>query len=886
MSNDKKFVYHFDEGNKEMRDLLGGKGANLAEMTLAGLPVPPGFTITTEACNQYYYEGKRINDSLLKEVNLALGQLERQTGKSFGNVENPLLVSVRSGSVYSMPGMMDTILNLGLNDLTVEGLAILTNNPRFAYDSYRRFIQMFSNVVLGIDSYHFEEVISDLKERRGLKLDPELTADDWQEIIVLFKKIVRKETKQEFPQDPIQQLVQSIEAVFASWNNQRAMIYRRLNKIPDSLGTAVNVQLMVFGNMGDDSGTGVAFTRNPSTGEKELYGEFLLNAQGEDVVAGIRTPEPIAHLEQVMPAVFEQFVAISQQLEQHYQDMQDIEFTVERGKLYLLQTRNGKRTAHAAVKIAVQMYHEGLIDQNTAILRVDPDQLNQLLHRRIDEKAQLDVLVKGLPASPGAATGKVVFDADEAEALAKKGEKVILVRPETTPEDIHGIIASEAILTSRGGMTSHAAVVARGMGKACICGCEGIKIDLHKKEFKVESIVVHAGDIISIDGSLGTVMLGEVPLVDPELSPEFLELLAWSDQVRELSIRANADNPEDARKSREFGAEGIGLCRTEHMFMAPDRVPIVREMIMAEDIEERQESLAQLLPMQQDDFYHIFKEMKGLPVTIRLLDPPLHEFLPNLEELLLEVDRLRRSEVKDLLELRTKEDLLRKVRSLHEMNPMLGHRGCRLGIVNPEIYAMQVEAIFNAAFTLLDEGIITEPEIMIPLVGHVNELSMLREMVMQTYDRVKKNYSGKLTFTVGTMIEIPRAALTADQIAKHADFFSYGTNDLTQTTFGFSRDDAEGKFLQYYLDYKILPENPFIVLDRDGVGKLVETGVKLGRSVKPNLKTGICGEHGGEKSSIEFCYLTGLNYVSCSPFRVPLARLAAAQATIRHGKIL
>lgn len=886
MSNDKKFVYHFDEGNKEMRDLLGGKGANLAEMTLAGLPVPPGFTITTEACNQYYYEGKRINDSLLKEVNLALGQLERQTGKSFGNVENPLLVSVRSGSVYSMPGMMDTILNLGLNDLTVEGLAILTNNPRFAYDSYRRFIQMFSNVVLGIDSYHFEEVISDLKERRGLKLDPELTADDWQEIIVLFKKIVRKETKQEFPQDPIQQLVQSIEAVFASWNNQRAMIYRRLNKIPDSLGTAVNVQLMVFGNMGDDSGTGVAFTRNPSTGEKELYGEFLLNAQGEDVVAGIRTPEPIAHLEQVMPAVFEQFVAISQQLEQHYQDMQDIEFTVERGKLYLLQTRNGKRTAHAAVKIAVQMYHEGLIDQNTAILRVDPDQLNQLLHRRIDEKAQLDVLVKGLPASPGAATGKVVFDADEAEALAKKGEKVILVRPETTPEDIHGIIASEAILTSRGGMTSHAAVVARGMGKACICGCEGIKIDLHKKEFKVESIVVHAGDIISIDGSLGTVMLGEVPLVDPELSPEFLELLAWSDQVRELSIRANADNPEDARKSREFGAEGIGLCRTEHMFMAPDRVPIVREMIMAEDIEERQESLAQLLPMQQDDFYHIFKEMKGLPVTIRLLDPPLHEFLPNLEELLLEVDRLRRSEVKDLLELRTKEDLLRKVRSLHEMNPMLGHRGCRLGIVNPEIYAMQVEAIFNAAFTLLDEGIITEPEIMIPLVGHVNELSMLREMVMQTYDRVKKNYSGKLTFTVGTMIEIPRAALTADQIAKHADFFSYGTNDLTQTTFGFSRDDAEGKFLQYYLDYKILPENPFIVLDRDGVGKLVETGVKLGRSVKPNLKTGICGEHGGEKSSIEFCYLTGLNYVSCSPFRVPLARLAAAQATIRHSKIL
>lgn len=882
MKDHDKYVYHFYEGNKDMKDLLGGKGANLAEMTRAGLPVPPGFTITTEACNQYYVDGKKLSNILLAQVEQALSKLEKETEKIFGNYANPLLVSVRSGSVFSMPGMMDTILNLGLNDETVIGLAQLTDNPRFAFDSYRRFIQMFSNVVLGIDSYLFEEVISDLKELRGVRLDPELSAEDWQEVITKFKQIVRKETKVDFPQDPKQQLLKAIEAVFASWNNQRAIIYRRLNKISDTLGTAVNVQLMVFGNMGEDSGTGVAFTRNPSTGEKELYGEFLLNAQGEDVVAGIRTPEPISHLEDQMPEVYQQFVTISSQLERHYRDLQDIEFTVERGNLYMLQTRNGKRTAQAAVKVAVQMVHEGLIDRETALLRVDPDQLNQLLHRRIDDRVKLDVLVKGLPASPGAATGKVVFDADEAESQAKKGEKVILVRPETTPEDIHGIIAAEAILTSRGGMTSHAAVVARGMGKACICGCEGIKIDLAKKEFRVGEVIVREGEKISIDGSLGTVMIGEVPLVDPVLSPEFIELLSWADEVRELSVRANADNPDDARKSREFGAEGIGLCRTEHMFMAPDRVPIVREMIMAEDIEERQEALAKLLPMQQSDFYHIFKEMQGLPVTIRLLDPPLHEFLPNMEELLLEVDRLRRSENKDLLELRTKEEVLRKVRNLHEMNPMLGHRGCRLGIVNPEIYAMQVEAIFNASFQLLGDGIVTEPEIMIPLVGHVNELSMLSEMVEQTYARVKQEFNGELNYTVGTMIEIPRAALTADQIAHYADFFSYGTNDLTQTTFGYSRDDAEGKFLQYYLDHKILPENPFIVIDREGVGKLIETGVKLGRSVKPDLKTGICGEHGGEKNSIEFCYLTGLNYVSCSPFRVPLARLAAAQATIKH----
>ncbi|CCQ96084.1 Pyruvate, phosphate dikinase [[Clostridium] ultunense Esp] len=879
----KKYVYRFSEGNREMRELLGGKGANLAEMTRAGLPVPPGFTITTEACNAYHEMGKVLPEGLMEEVDTALTLLEKEIGKEFGNAENPLLVSVRSGAAFSMPGMMDTILNLGLNDETVEGLAKLTGNPRFAYDSYRRFIQMFSDVVLGLDEYLFEEVIRNRKEAKGVKHDPDLEASDWQEVIYQFKGIVEKEIKKPFPQDPAEQLRLAIQAVFDSWNNQRAIVYRKIHKISDSLGTAVNIQSMVFGNMGNDSGTGVAFTRNPSTGEKELYGEFLINAQGEDVVAGIRTPQPISKLKELLPGVYRQFEEISHQLERHYQDMQDIEFTVERGKLFILQTRNGKRTAQAAVKIAVHMVHEGLITKENALLRVDPDQLNQLLHRRVDDRQALQVLVKGLPASPGAATGKVVFDADEAEEMAKQGMKVILVRPETTPEDIHGIVASQAVVTSRGGMTSHAAVVARGMGKPCIAGCEEMKIDLNKKEFQVGSIVVKQGEIISVDGGAGNVMLGEVPLIDPVLSDEFSELLGWADQYRTLGVRANADTPVDARKSREFGAEGIGLCRTEHMFLAPDRVPVVQEMILAETMEERQKALNKLLPMQQGDFYEILKEMAGLPVTIRLLDPPLHEFLPNLEDLLLEVDRLRRAPETDKILLREKEDLLRKVKSMHEMNPMLGLRGCRLGIIHPEIYAMQVEAIFNAAFQLKEEGIPTEPEIMLPLVGHVNELSLLRKMVDETYARVKEKHVGEIRYTVGTMIEIPRAALTADQIAREADFFSFGTNDLTQTTFGFSRDDAEGKFLQYYLDHKVLPENPFIVLDREGVGKLVETGVKLGRSVKDGLKTGICGEHGGEKSSIEFCHLTQLNYVSCSPYRVPLARLAAAQAALRHG---
>ncbi|MEZ0116370.1 UNVERIFIED_ORG: pyruvate,orthophosphate dikinase [Heyndrickxia coagulans] len=878
-----KFVYLFNEGNSHMRDLLGGKGANLAEMTNIGLPVPFGFTITTEACNDYYANGKKISGAVETQMEEALLKLEEKTGKKLGGKENPLLVSVRSGSVFSMPGMMDTVLNLGMNDETVEAVAELTGNPRFAYDSYRRFIQMFSDVVLGIDVYHFEHLLEQTREQKGYTADPEMTAEDWKDIIAGYKKIVKKHTKQDFPQDPKTQLYLAVNAVFDSWNNQRAIVYRRLNKIPDHLGTAVNIQSMVFGNMGDDSGTGVAFTRNPSTGERVLYGEYLINAQGEDVVAGIRTPQPIQVLAKDMPEVYRQFVKTSKLLEEHYQDMQDIEFTVERGKLYLLQTRNGKRTAQAAIRIAVEMVKEGILDKKTALLRVDPDQLNQLLHRRIDDSAAKNHLAKGLPASPGAATGAVVFDADEAERLGKEGKKVILVRPETTPDDIHGIVASQAVVTSRGGMTSHAAVVARGMGKACICGCESLKIDLKAKQFTVGDTVVRYGDVITIDGSTGEVMLGEVPMIDPELSGEFKTLLEWADEVRDLGVRANADNPTDAKKSLEFGADGIGLCRTEHMFMDIKRVPIVQEMILAETLEEREKALDKLLPMQQGDFEGIFEEMAGHPVTIRLLDPPMHEFLPDKEELLVEVTKLQLT-APDSKELEEKEYLLKKVQHLAEFNPMLGHRGCRLGMIFPEIYEMQVKAIFYAAAAVLQKGIKVQPEIMIPLVGHVNELKRMRALVTDMANQVMEEKGLKFDYTVGTMIEIPRAALTADQIAEEADFFSFGTNDLTQTTFGFSRDDAEGKFLQQYIEQKVLPENPFAVLDQEGVGKLVETGVKLGRQTKPGLKTGICGEHGGEKSSIEFCYKTGLNYVSCSPYRVPLARLAAAQATIRNKK--
>lgn len=877
-----KFVYLFHEGQGNMKDLLGGKGANLAEMTNIGLPVPYGFTITTEACNAYYDSSKVITPLVEQQTLEALTRLEEKMGKRLGDSENPLLVSVRSGSVFSMPGMMDTILNLGMNDETVVGLADLTNNPRFAYDSYRRFIQMFSNVVLEIDTYFFEQYLEETRERKGYCADPEMTADDWKEVISGYKEIVKKHTRKAFPQNPREQLFLAIHAVFNSWNNQRAIVYRRLNKIPDHLGTAVNIQSMVFGNMGEDSGTGVAFTRNPSTGEHILYGEYLMNAQGEDVVAGIRTPQPISTLKEEMPEVYQQFAQTCQRLELHYLEMQDIEFTVERGKLYILQTRNGKRTAQAAIRIAVEMVEEGIIDKKTALLRVDPDQLNQLLHRRIDDSAAKTILAKGLPASPGAATGQVVFDADEAEQLANEGKKVILVRPETTPDDIHGIVASQAILTSRGGMTSHAAVVARGMGKACICGCEALKIDLKAKSFTVGEKVINYGDLITIDGSTGEIMLGEVPMIDPELSDEFQQLLKWADEERDMSVRANADNPEDAKKAFDFGAAGIGLCRTEHMFMDSKRVPIVQKMILAENFSERMEALQELLPMQQGDFEGIFEAMKGYPVNVRLLDPPLHEFLPHKEELLVEVTKLQILDP-DSSELKEKEKLLKKVRQLDEYNPMLGLRGCRLGMMYPEIYEMQAQAIFYAAAKLAKKGIEVEPEIMIPLVGHVNELKQMRQVVIDAASQVQAETGVDVCYTIGTMIEIPRAALTADEIAVEADFFSFGTNDLTQTTFGYSRDDAEGKFLQAYIENKVLPENPFAALDQKGVGKLVETGVKLGRQTKPKLKTGICGEHGGEKTSIDFFYQTGLDYVSCSPYRVPLARLAAAQATIRHG---
>lgn len=876
-----KFVYLFHEGNGNMKETLGGKGANLAEMTRIGLPVPYGFTISTQACNAYYDAGKTIPSLVESQVLGALAALEEKMGKKLGNANNPLLVSVRSGSVFSMPGMMDTVLNLGMNDETVVGMGKLTNNPRFAYDSYRRFIQMFSNVVLDINTYYFEQLLEETREEKGYSSDPEMTAEDWKEVIEGYKGIVKKHTRKDFPQDPKEQLFLAINAVFDSWNNQRAIVYRRLNKIPDHLGTAVNIQSMVFGNMGNDSGTGVAFTRNPSTGEHILYGEYLINAQGEDVVAGIRTPQPIQTLKDEMPAVYKQFSETCKRLEQHYKEMQDIEFTVERGQLFILQTRHGKRTAQAAIRIAVEMVEEGIIDKKTALLRVDPDQLNQLLHRRIDDKYERTLLAKGLPASPGAATGQVVFDADEAEELGNAGKKVILVRPETTPDDIHGIVAAQAIVTSRGGMTSHAAVVARGMGKACICGCDALKIDIKAKQFKVDEKVINYGDVITIDGSTGEIMLGEIPMIEPELSDEFQLLLAWADQERKIAVRANADNPEDAQKAFEFGAGGIGLCRTEHMFMDLKRIPIVQKMILAETYSERKDALAELLPMQQGDFEGIFEAMQGYPVTIRLLDPPLHEFLPDKEELLVEVTKLQILNPSSP-ELKKKEVLLKKVRQLDEYNPMLGHRGCRLGMVYPEIYEMQAKAIFYAAAKLADKGMDVQPEIMIPLVGHVNELKQMRQLVIDAAVKVQEETGKQFEYTIGTMIEIPRAAITADQIAEEADFFSFGTNDLTQTTFGYSRDDAEGKFLQNYIENKVLAENPFAVLDQDGVGKLVEMGVRLGRETKPTLKTGICGEHGGEKSSIDFCYKTGLDYVSCSPYRVPLARLAAAQATIRH----
>jgi pyruvate,orthophosphate dikinase len=876
----KEFVYLFSKGKAEMKSLLGGKGANLAEMTSIGLPVPPGLTVTTEACNSYYDEGRQFPPGLWEQVVEALKELEEQTGKKFGSAENPLLLSVRSGAVVSMPGMMDTVLNLGLNDETLAGMIEATGDERFALDCYRRFIQMYSGVVLRVEHYYFEAALEDKKEAAKVEFDNQLTPGDLKELVAEYKRIVKRNAGQDFPQNSMEQLQLAIKAVFDSWQNHRAIVYRRINNIPDHLGTAVTVQSMVFGNMGDDCGTGVAFTRNPSTGEKLLYGEYLMNAQGEDVVAGIRTPQPIKTLADKMPDVYQQFTDICRLLENHYRNMQDIEFTIEGGKLYMLQTRNGKRTVHSAIKIAVDMVQEGLISKEEAILRVEPDQLDQLLHRRIDPLAKLHILAKGLPASPGAASGKVVFEADEAERLAKTGEKVLLVGTETTPDDIHGMVAAQGILTSRGGMTSHAAVVARGMGKPCVCGCETLKIDLKAKVIVVGNREIREGDLLSIDGSTGSVIDGEVPMIDPELSQEFIQLLGWSDELRSLVVRANADTPEDAANAREFGAEGIGLCRTEHMFMATDRLPIVQEMILAENLEERRVALAKLLPMQQGDFYGILKAMVGLPVTIRLLDPPLHEFLPNIEDLVVQTTELKLME-SDFNQLKAKEALLWKVRALAEINPMLGHRGCRLAITYPEIYEMQARAIFQAVAQLVKEGTEVYPEVMIPLVIHWEELKRLRKLVVDIAQQVQEEQGVEFSYTVGTMIELPRACVTADEIAAEADFFSFGTNDLTQTTLGFSRDDAEGKFLHSYIEQEILADNPFAVLDQGGVGKLMNLAVKLGREVKPELKMGICGEHGGEPRSIEFCHNLGLNYVSCSPFRVPIARLAAAQAAVK-----
>ncbi|CQR72224.1 Pyruvate, phosphate dikinase [Sporomusa ovata DSM 2662] len=878
-----KFVYLFKEGRADMKALLGGKGANLAEMTNIGLPVPQGMTITTEACTEYYRLGRKLPEGLMDEVKRNLSVVEQQAEKKFGDLKNPLLVSVRSGAMFSMPGMMDTILNLGLNEDTVQSVAKNTGNLRFAYDAYRRFIQMFSDVVLEIPKYEFEDILHRQKDVQGVKYDQELTPESLRKIIDSYKELVQAKTSSAFPENPLDQLEMAIEAVFRSWNNDRAIVYRNLNKIDHDLGTAVNIQSMVFGNMGNDSGTGVAFTRNPSTGENLLYGEFLTNAQGEDVVAGIRTPRPIAQLNDEMPALYTEFSRIARLLESHYKNMQDIEFTIERGRLYILQTRNGKRTAQASVRVAFEMAQEGLITKQQALLLVEPGQLDQLLHRQIDGNATLNVVAKGLPASPGAASGQVVFDADEAERMGKAGKKVLLVRTETTPDDIHGIIMAQGILTSRGGMTSHAAVVARGMGKPCVCGCEAIHIDYLKQEFNIGATVIKKGDIVSIDGSTGRVILGEVPMKDPEISKEYNSLLGWADECKRLGIRANADTPEDAKKAREFGAVGIGLVRTEHMFMQQDRLPYVQQMILAESLEERQKALSHLLPMQEGDFYGILQAMEGFPVTIRLLDPPLHEFLPSLEELLVETTELKITEKNPKL-LEEKLLLLKKVRALHEFNPMLGHRGCRLGITFPEIYEMQMQAIFNAAARLTKEGYKVLPEVEIPLTIDVNEMKFFREKIEVIAGATMKAANVTFHYSIGTMIEMPRAALLAEELAEFCDFFSFGTNDLTQTTLGFSRDDAEGKFLPHYLERKILKENPFVAIDQKGVGKLMRMAVEGGRKIRSGLEIGICGEHGGEPSSVRFCHEIGLNFVSCSPYRVPLARLAAAQAAISDGE--
>ena len=869
-----KYVYLFSEGNKDMRELLGGKGANLAEMTKAGMPVPQGFTISTEACTQYYKDGRKINDEIQAQIYEYLGKMEEICGKKFADPENPLLVSVRSGARASMPGMMDTILNLGLNDVVVEGLAKFTNNPRFAYDSYRRFIQMFSDVVMELPKPEFEKIIDQKKEEKGVKQDTELDTEDMKDLVKRFKAFYKENKGEDFPSDPKVQLMEAVKAVFRSWDNPRANVYRRMNEIPYDWGTAVNVQAMVFGNSGDKSGTGVAFTRNPATGEHKLFGEYLINAQGEDVVAGVRTPSPISQLEQDMPEVYKQFAEIADRLEKHYKDMQDMEFTIENGKLYMLQTRNGKRTANAALKIAVDLVHEGMIDEEEAVLRVEPQQLDALLHPQFDADAlkKATVVGKGLAASPGAACGKIVFTAEDAKEWAKKGEKVVLVRRETSPEDIEGMQVAEGILTVRGGMTSHAAVVARGMGTCCVSGCGDIVVDYDKKCFTLSGKTYSEGDWISIDGSTGNIYGEAVPTVEASISGDFGRFMGWADAARKLEVFANADNPRDAKQAVEFGAEGIGLCRTEHMFFEADRIKAVREMIVARDVEARKAALAKVLPYQQSDFEAMYKVMGERPMTIRYLDPPLHEFLPTKEEDIVEL-------AKDLGI--TVEHLRNVIDSLHEFNPMMGHRGCRLAVSYPEIAEMQTTAVINAAINVIKEcGYNIVPHIMIPLVGEVKELKFVKDVVVATADKLIAEAGVDMKYEVGTMIEIPRAALTADEIAKEAEFFSFGTNDLTQMTFGFSRDDA-GKFLSYYYDNKVYESDPFAHLDQNGVGKLVEMAAKLGRQTRPELGLGICGEHGGDPTSVEFCHRVGLDYVSCSPFRVPIARLAAAQAAIK-----
>ncbi len=871
-----KIVYSFNEGSKEMRSLLGGKGANLAEMTRIGLPVPFGFTITTEACNKYYEDGRKITQDVVDAIYEKLAELEQVTGKKFGSAENPLLVSVRSGAVISMPGMMDTILNLGLNDDSVEGLAKRTENRRFAMDSYRRFIQMFGDVVQEISKEKFDKIFDGQKEKKGVKFDVELTAEDLEEVIRGYKDLVKAETGKDFPQDPREQLIEAVKAVFRSWMNDRAILYRKLNGISGKLGTAVNVQSMVFGNMGNNSGTGVAFTRSPSTGENRIFGEFLVNAQGEDVVAGVRTPLNIEEMEKAFPEAYKDFVRIANLLEKHYKDTQDMEFTVEDGKLYMLQTRNGKRTAQAAVKIAVDMVGEGLIDKATAVTRLEPQQIDQLLHPMFaaDELKKAKDIAKGLPASPGAACGHIYFSADEATEAAANGEKVILVRAETSPEDLAGMVAAEGILTARGGMTSHAAVVARGMGKCCVAGCSAARVDEETKTVSFESgVSFKEGDVISIDGSTGFIYGEAINTVEPDVSGDFATLMGWADEIRTLKVRANADNPRDAKQAVEFGCEGIGLCRTEHMFFEEERIPAIRRMIVAETAEERKAALDIIRPFQQGDFREMYKVLGEMPMTVRLLDPPLHEFLPHTEE-----------EIRDLAKTMniSYERLQGTVDELHELNPMLGTRGCRLAVLYPEIAEMQTEAIIGAAIEVKKEcGFNIVPEIMIPLVGEARELTFVKEKVVETADRMIEEAGIEMKYMVGTMIEIPRAALTADEIAKDAEFFSFGTNDLTQMTLGFSRDDT-GKLLEYYVDKGIYEEDPFKTIDVDGVGKLVEMAVKLGKQTRPNIKLGICGEHGGDPKSIDFCHRVGLTYVSCSPFRVPIARLAAAQAAIKN----